>query len=151
MKTTHILIGACVAAAAIVLATVNGQNAPNPASPRDGVIVHISHGKDSPQTAIMGLNMAHMMVQDHDVLLYFDIKGIDLATKDASELTYAPSTPSSKDELTALREKGVTMMVCPGCLKAAGKTADDLGPGMSIADKSKFFSFTKGRIVTFDY
>jgi hypothetical protein len=38
-----------------------------------------------------------------------------------------------------------------GCLKAAGKTADDLAPGVQIADKDKFFSFTRGRILTLDY
>ncbi|TVS10562.1 MAG: hypothetical protein EA424_25190 [Planctomycetaceae bacterium] len=40
---------------------------------------------------------------------------------------------------------------CPGCLKAAGKTAADLAPGVEIADKDRFFSFTKGRILTLDY
>jgi hypothetical protein len=42
-------------------------------------------------------------------------------------------------------------MACPGCLKAAGKTEEDLADGVQIADKAKFFSFTKGRILTLDY
>jgi hypothetical protein len=42
-------------------------------------------------------------------------------------------------------------MACPGCLKSAGKTADDLMPGVAIADKKQFFSFTKGRILSLDY
>jgi hypothetical protein len=42
-------------------------------------------------------------------------------------------------------------MACPGCLKAAGKTAADLAPGIQVADKAAFFGFTKGRILTLDY
>jgi len=42
-------------------------------------------------------------------------------------------------------------MACPGCLKAAGKTGDDLTAGVQIADKARFFTFTKGRILILDY
>jgi len=42
-------------------------------------------------------------------------------------------------------------MACPGCLKVAGKTKKDLAEGVQVADKSVFFSFTKGRILTLDY
>jgi hypothetical protein len=42
-------------------------------------------------------------------------------------------------------------MACPGCLKAAGKSPADLAPGILVADKARFFSFTKGRILTLDY
>jgi hypothetical protein len=42
-------------------------------------------------------------------------------------------------------------MACPGCLKAAGKSPEDLAPGIEVADKERFFSFTKGRIITLDY
>jgi hypothetical protein len=42
-------------------------------------------------------------------------------------------------------------MACPGCLKAAGKNADDLMPGVEVADKKGFSSFTKGRILSLGY
>ena len=45
----------------------------------------------------------------------------------------------------------MTLMVCPGCLKAAGKSREDVADGIQIADKKAFFSFTKGRILTLDY
>ena len=151
MKAMHALIAVGVVALILAMASVGAQNTPNPAVVRDGVVIHISHGRDSSQQAVMGLNMAVMMSDDHDVLVYFDIKGIDLALKDAPDLSYSSAAPSSKTELMALREKGVPMMVCPGCLKAAGKSADDLAPGMRLADKNSFFTFTKGRILTLDY
>lgn len=45
----------------------------------------------------------------------------------------------------------VTLMACPGCLKAAGKSVGDLAPGVKVAEKEAFFSFTRGRILTLDY
>jgi predicted peroxiredoxin len=117
---------------------------------RDGVFVHISHGKDDPHRLLMALNMAVIMSEDHDVLVYFDIRGIDAVLKDSEDVSYS-HFPTSKTQLATLKERGVTLMACPGCLKAAGKTKDDLADGVQIADKARFFSFTKGRILTLDY
>jgi predicted peroxiredoxin len=120
------------------------------AAPRDGVFIHISHGAEDAHRVLMALSMASMMAEDHDVLVYFDIKGVGVVLKDAEDLTFAHFA-SSKTSLRALREKGVVVMACPGCLKAAGKSADDLAEGVKVADKATFFSFTKGRILTLDY
>jgi hypothetical protein len=51
---------------------------------------------------------------------------------------------------TALVAQKITIMACPSCLQAAGKTPADLAPGIALADKAKFFSFTQGRILTID-
>jgi predicted peroxiredoxin len=150
MKAIGAVVLAGTAILAFALARVGAQSTSSAAPARDGVIVHISHGKDDPQRALMGLNMANMMSDDHDVVVYFDIKAIELVVKDTPNLTYASAAPAGA-ELRTLREKKVPLMVCPGCLKAAGKTAEDLTPDMRIADKNTFFTFTKGRIVTFDY
>ena len=44
---------------------------------KDGVFVHISHGSDDPHRLLMALNMAKIMADDYDVLVYIDIKGVD--------------------------------------------------------------------------
>jgi predicted peroxiredoxin len=116
----------------------------------DGVFIHISHGKEHPHRLLMALNMAVMMSEDHDVLVYFDITGIDAVLKDSGDVSFS-HFPASKAQLAELQKRGVTVMACPGCLKAAGKTKDDLADGVQIADKAAFFSFTKGRILTLDY
>jgi predicted peroxiredoxin len=134
----------------LVLASVAGLSRGVAAEPRDGVFLHISHGSDDPHRVLMGLQMAALMAEDRDVLVYFDIKGVDVVLKDGDDLAYS-HFPSSKTQLAALPKKGVILMACPGCLKAAGKTAADLAPGVQIADKDRFFSFTKGRILTLDY
>lgn len=117
---------------------------------RDGVFVHISHGSDDPHRVLMGLQMAVLMSEDRDVLVYFDIKGIDVVLQDAEDFTYS-HFPSSKTQIQKLLSKNVPVMACPGCLKAAGKMPEDLMEGIQVADKAKFFDFTKGRILTIDY
>ncbi|PIE43094.1 MAG: peroxiredoxin [Gammaproteobacteria bacterium] len=119
-------------------------------SSKDGVFLHISHGKDDPHRFLMALNMANIMADDYDVLVYFDINAVNAVLKDAENVVLA-HFPSSKDALEALKAKNVILMACPGCLKAAGKTKNDLAEGVQVADKKVFFSFTEGRIVTLDY
>lgn len=135
---------------AISVAMLVAGNTAFAAEARDGVLIHVSHGTEDPHRVLMALNMASIMAEDHPVLVYFDIKGIEVVLKDAKDITYS-HFPSSKRQFSALAKKGVTLMACPGCLKAAGKTPADLSPGIEVADKKKFFSFTAGRILTLDY
>jgi len=117
---------------------------------KDGVFIHISHGSDNPHRVLMALSMAEKMSEDKDVILYFDITGIEVLLKDAPDLSFAHFT-SSKEQVQKLLDKGITIMACPGCLKAAGKTSEDLRDGVMVADKEKFFNFTAGRIISLDY
>jgi predicted peroxiredoxin len=137
----------CLAVLLVPLASVSGAVADQP---RDGVFIHISHGGDDPHRVLMALSMASIMSEDRDVLIYFDVKGIEVVLKNGDDLSYS-HFPSSKTQLAALPKKGVILMACPGCLKAADKTAADLAPGVQIADKDRFFSFTKGRILSLGY
>jgi len=98
----------------------------------------------------MALKMATRMSADRDVLVYFDLKGINVILKDAKDVIF-PTFDSSKSQLKALLDKGVPLYACPGCLKAAGKKPEDVMPGVKIAEKDAFFNFTKGRILTLDY
>jgi predicted peroxiredoxin len=119
-------------------------------APRDGVFYHISSGSENPHRVVMALKQAVMMAEDKDVLVYFDIKGIEVVLNDAIDISY-PTFPSSKESLKLLIDKGVTIFACPSCLKAAGKSEADLMPGVVLAQKDQFFNFTKGRILTIDY
>ena len=120
------------------------------AETRDGVFIHISHGPDHPHQVLMALRMAEMMSEDKDVLVYFDVKAVEVVLKDAPDVQFK-EFPNAKAQLKKLSERKVILMACPGCLKAAGKTAADLAPGVQIADKKVFFTFSKGRILSFDY
>ena len=146
MKNRLLRLHTCLAFA-ILVASAAGLQA---AETRDGMFIHISHGADDPHRLLMALNMASMVSTDHPVLVYFDIKAVDAVLKDSKDIQFA-HFPSSKALLSELVKRGVTLMACPGCLKVAGKSAADLAPGIQVADKVKFFSFTSGRILALDY
>lgn len=137
---------------ALFSACNNVEVAPTPTEAdiivRDGLFIHIS--SNDPHRVLMALRMAEMMAVDHDVMIYFDILGIEAVLKTAPDLTYA-QFPSLHAQLAKLSESGIPLQACPACLEAAGKTADDLTTGVTLANKEKFFNFTKGRILTLDY
>ena len=55
---------------------------------KDGLFLHISSGYDNPHKVLMALKMAVMMSMDKDVLVYFDIKGVDLVLKTSREMKF---------------------------------------------------------------
>ena len=153
MLQSHLKSLAIILSAAAIVWSTGCQSAgpcSSCQSPRDGVFVHISKGEENPHAVLMGLRMATLMSADRDVLVYFDLKGAAVVLKDSPDLTFAPFD-SSLTQLKGLMDKNVPIYVCPGCLKAAGKTPEDVMPGVKIAEKEAFFNFTKGRILTIDY
>jgi predicted peroxiredoxin len=145
MKFRLLVAAGLAALVAVAVPVLRAQSAP-----RDGVFIHLSHGGEDPHRVAMALRMAEMMSQDKDVLVYFDIKGVEVVLKDAVDVQFK-EFPAAKAQLATLIERKVTLMACPGCLKAAGKTPADLARGIQVADKEAFFGFTKGRILTLDY
>ncbi len=115
---------------------------------RDGIFIHIS--TTDPHRVSMALSLAAKMSEDTDVMVFCDIEGVNLLTKDAEEIQYGSFKPVS-ELLNNLTGKGILIEACPMCLKEAGKSEADLREGVKIADKKDFFSFTKGRILTIDY
>lgn len=117
---------------------------------RDGVFIHITECYDDPHKVLMPLKMATMMATDKDVLVYMDIHSVHLLVKDAEDITFA-DFESAHTYIRKLVEMKVGVYACPTCLKIAGYTPDDLMDGVQVAQKDKFFNFTKGRIITLDY
>jgi predicted peroxiredoxin len=118
--------------------------------PLDGVFIHISHGPEDAHRVLMALKMAELMAADRDVLVYFDIHGIEVVLADAPDIEFS-HFPSSHTQIARLLDLGVPIYACPGCLKAADKEPGDLAAGIQVAEKDAFFDFTKGRILTLDY
>jgi len=116
----------------------------------DGVFVHIQSGPDQAHSVLMGLRMAQIMSAERDVLVYFDVDGIKVVIDDAEDMSM-DSMGSSHAMIAELVDQGVPVFACPGCLKAAGKTSDNLMDGVLVANKDAFFEFTEGRILTLDY
>jgi predicted peroxiredoxin len=117
---------------------------------RDGVFIHITECYSDPHRALMPLKMAVMMSDDKDVLVYMDIHAVLLLVKGSEDLKFA-DFESAHTYIKKLIDKGVGVYACPTCLKIAGFKPEDLMEGVKVAQKDKFFSFTKGRIITLDY
>lgn len=116
----------------------------------DGIFIHVKKGPDNAHEVLMALSMANKFAPDYDVLMYFDIDGIEMVTKDAPNLEMEPFGTS--DELfDKLVNAGVTIFACPGCMEVHGVKASDLRSGVTTADKHFFFDFTDGRILSIDY
>ena len=118
--------------------------------PTDGLFVHIKSGPDDAHSVLMGLRMAQIMVPDRDVLVYFDVKGIEAVLEASPDMAMEPFG-SARGIIADLVSQGATLYACPGCLKALGHTPEELIEGIDVADKEAFFDFTEGRILTIDY
>jgi predicted peroxiredoxin len=119
-------------------------------SVRDGIFIHITEGYNDPHRVLMPLKMATIMANDKDVIVYMDIHAVELLVKSAKDLNYA-DFESAQTYIKQLISKGVGVYACPTCLKIAGFTPADLMDGVQVAQKDKFFDFTKGRILALDY
>ncbi len=117
---------------------------------RDGIFIHITESYNDPHRVLMPLKMALMMSADKDVLVYMDIHAVELLVKSAKDLNFA-DFESVQTYINKLAEKKVGVYACPTCLKIAGFTPADLLDGVQVANKDRFFDFTKGRIITLDY
>ena len=126
------------------------QTIANGESVKDGMFIHITESYNDPHRVLMPLKMANMMASDKDVIIYMDIHAIELLIKGAKDIEYA-DFESFQTYIKQLIEKGVGIYACPTCLKISGFTPEDLMDGVQVAQKDKFFDFTKGRIITLDY
>ena len=120
------------------------------AGQEDGVFIHIKSGPEEAHAVLMGLQMATIMSEDHPVLVYVDVAGVEVLTKSAQNLERAPFS-SSKDAIQGLLEKGIPVMACPGCMRTKGIDKEDLLEGIQVAEKDAFFSFCEGRILSLTY
>lgn len=119
-------------------------------SVKDGIFIHITESYNNPHRVLMPLKMAVMMSMDKDVIVYMDIKAVELLDKSSADLNFA-EFESAHSYIKQLTDKGVGVYACPTCLKIAGFKPENLIDGVQVAQKDKFFNFTKGRIITLDY
>ena len=117
---------------------------------KDGIFIHITEGYNDPHRVLMPLKMAVLMSEDKDVLVYMDIHAVELLVEGAKDLKFS-GFDSFQNYIIQLIDNKVGIYVCPTCLEIAGFKPEDLMDGIQIAQKDKFFSFTKGRIITLDY
>ena len=117
---------------------------------RTGIFIHITESYNDPHRVLMPLKMAVMDANDKDVIVYLDIHAVELVTKKSKDMQYADFEPLKK-LLQELIDKKVGIYACPTCMQIAKIKPEELMDGVQVAQKEKFFNFTKGRIIALDY
>ena len=148
MKTKIILI-MLITAGAIAGFSLK-KNSESIAGSKEGIFLHVSSGYDNPQKVAMALTLAEKFTESHDVMVFFDIKGVEILKKDSKPISMEHYT-SSNEALNNLLAKGARIAACPMCLKKAGIKESELLDGIKVAKKEMFFDFTEGRILSMDY
>jgi predicted peroxiredoxin len=123
---------------------------PEASSLKDGVFVHITKSYNDPHRVLMPLKMASLMASDKDVLVYLDIDAVNFLVKGSQDIEHK-EFESAHTYIRKLLDLNVGIYACPTCLAVAGFKPEDLIEGVQIAEKDKFFNFTKGRILNLDY
>jgi len=76
--------------------------------------------------------MATIMVEDKDVIVYMDIRAVNILVNDAEDISMA-GFETAKTYIKVLLEKKVGIYACPTCLQVAGFKPDDLAEGIQVA------------------
>lgn len=139
-----------LAASCIQVDSTESPKTTPPETETDGAFIHISKGSGDSHDVLMALMLADKFSTSNDVLVFFDKQGIEMVTKDAPNLEMDPFDGS--DEIfERLLKEGATILACPACMQVSGVEESDLREGVEVAEKERFFDFTKGRILTLDY
>lgn len=107
---------------------------------KKGLILNItSSGKADPHAVTMALQLAgHGLKDGRKVVLFFNVKGVDVPTKTFSKKLAFKDKPI-KMLLGKLIKDGATVLVCPHCMKAMGLSKKDLVAGAQVANRAKLF------------
>lgn len=134
-----------------ILLTIPAFAQSSEGSVRDGVLIHITHGREDAHRLLMGFKMAlNMADAGKDVIIYCDIEAVKVLTEKAKDVKHK-DFPSLDEMITKLNAMGVKIMACPTCMKVAGINEKQLRKEVLVANRDYFFNFTKGRILTLDY
>ncbi len=79
----------------------------------------------------MALGQAHMAMENgYNVVIFLNVRGVFLASKDFQTDSFAASGKSLQDVLKSAMDKGAKVIICPMCMKKAGMTMDDAIKGV---------------------
>lgn len=135
----------------ILLFTVPASPQAKEGEARDGVFIHITHGREDAHRLLMGFKMALNMAEaGKDVIIYCDIEAVKTLTEKAKDIKLKEFL-SLHEMITKLHGMNIKIMACPTCMKVAGINEKQLRKEVIVANRDYFFNFTKGRILTLDY
>lgn len=76
----------------------------------------------------------------HDVVIYLNVRGVYLASKDRKQDTLGATGRTAQETLQMAMKQGARVIVCPMCLSQAGLTREDLIEGTEAGGPDVLFS-----------
>ena len=67
---------------------------------------------------------------DYDVVIFLNVRGVFLASKNFKTDSWSGSGKSLQDMLKTAMDKGAKVVICPMCMNKAGMTMDDVIKGV---------------------
>jgi len=105
-----------------------------------------------PHPVTMALQLAgHALDDGRHVLLFFNVKAVEVPTKGFPADLGQPPAPPIKQLLAELIEDGAEVHECPMCMKLRGVTAADLVDGAMVTSREALFSRLGPNSVVFSY
>jgi predicted peroxiredoxin len=113
---------------------------PAPEKARVPIVINMTAGKEDLHSFWMGLQLAsHALADGRQATVYMNVNAPFLASKKAPEDLRFGELPTPREQIAELLKKGAKIIVCPGCLKVAGLTKEDLLPGLVLGTKEALF------------
>ncbi|MFA7521581.1 MAG: DsrE family protein [Halothiobacillaceae bacterium] len=76
----------------------------------------------------------------HDVVVYLNVRGVYLASKDRKQDTLGATGRTAQETLKMAMDHGARVLVCPMCLDQAGLTPEDLIKGVEFGGAEALFT-----------
>ena len=117
------------------------------------LVINLTSGVDNPHSAAMGLHLAeHGLNADRRVIIFFNVKAVELARKDLSEDVALEQTGPLRDLIAKVTGEGAQGLVCPMCAEVMGVAQEDLAPNIKmVEDRMDLFSNLHANSVVFTY
>jgi len=134
------IIAVLIVVVAVAVTVTAFAAGPAPEKAKAPIVINMTAGKEDLHSFWMGLQLAsHALGDGRKATVYMNVNAPFLASKKAPEDLRFGEMPTPREQIADLLKKGASIIVCPGCLKVAGLTKDDLLPGLELGTKEALF------------
>lgn len=126
--------------------------AEKPAIDKGTLVINLTSGKEDLHKATMALQLAgHGLADGRKVVVFLNVRGTDLARKQAPASWVFGKNPPVPDMLKDLLKRGAAVMVCPQCMEALEIKKEDLVDGAQVASRESLFGNLGANSSVFSY
>ena len=118
---------------------------------REGVVIHLTKGPNNPDIVIIAMNLAIVMSEKQNVIVYLDCDGVKSFFSDSPDMNYGyyQSTLVAVRNLSVM--DNVKILASKTSLRAASKSAENLIKGITAINDEELADLIKGNFFTIDY